>query len=319
MTTDAEQEAEAETIRALAEACQNITDSFVNGDFSIDSFHNKLKDLGLKPAEVKNYFEQAAQRLGQIAKDAGNGSGLGGAGGDQEDLPRGQTPEGLTDEEAEEYRLRRDAVLEEGRRRAERSQLDAIESTEWAILTASLASIQCPLPSSATPDFSRLQQLFGMPHSPALAGLSSSLLKMAPHLADDNANDSTGNPHLDQTWSLQAAFGAEVSELINKMQRRCFAVPIPRSIWRLIIMDQYVDFEKLFASIDAGYSHLDEPKDFHAGYALVKKDQATARKPLFTEGDWMRVFGAWEAAVTALYIHRMKELAAYRHFVVDLF
>jgi hypothetical protein len=41
--------------------------------------------------------------------------------------------------------------------------------------------------------------------------------------------------------------------------------------------DSFVDFEKLFASMDEGYNHHNDPKDFGASYALVKKDQAFSR------------------------------------------
>ena len=45
--------------------------------------------------------------------------------------------------------------------------------------------------------------------------------------------------------------------------------------------------------MDKGYDHHNDPKDFRAGYALVKKDQAFSKRPLQTEADWIQVFGAW--------------------------
>jgi hypothetical protein len=48
--------------------------------------------------------------------------------------------------------------------------------------------------------------------------------------------------------------------------------PIPWSIWRDILLDKYVDFKKLYAGMDRGYDHDDEPKDFMSGYSIVKKD-----------------------------------------------
>ena len=50
--------------------------------------------------------------------------------------------------------------------------------------------------------------------------------------------------------------------------------------------------------MEPGYDHHDEPKDFHGGFALVKKDQAVAKKPVVTEADWTRVFGTWAVGVT---------------------
>ena len=107
--------------------------------------------------------------------------------------------------------------------------------------------------------------------------------------------------------------------IINQAQLAPLAEPLPRSIWRKILQDQFVDFEKLFASMDRGYDHNDEPKDFAADFALVKKEQAYTKRALRTEADWIRVFSAWEHGVVALYPHRAEELQNYQHMVMDLF
>ncbi|KII82651.1 hypothetical protein PLICRDRAFT_70226, partial [Plicaturopsis crispa FD-325 SS-3] len=59
--------------------------------------------------------------------------------------------------------------------------------------------------------------------------------------------------------------------------------------------------------------------DLAPHYALVKKDQATARKPLLSEADWFRVFSAWQLAVEGVYPHRSAELAGYQWIVISLF
>ena len=73
------------------------------------------------------------------------------------------------------------------------------------------------------------------------------------------------------------------------MQQQPMPDPLPRSIWKDIILDRYVDFEKLFASMDRGYDHDDEPKDFGSGYSSIKKEHFHAKKPVQTEADWTRV------------------------------
>jgi hypothetical protein len=103
------------------------------------------------------------------------------------------------------------------------------------------------------------------------------------------------------------------------MQLQELADPLPRSIWRSIIQDHYVDFEKVFAALGSGYDHQDDPKEFAGGFALVKKDQASAKRPVKTESDWIRVFGAWRTGVCLLYPHRTAELSAYLRAVTDLF
>jgi hypothetical protein len=42
------------------------------------------------------------------------------------------------------------------------------------------------------------------------------------------------------------------------MQHQHLEVPIPRSIWKEIVLDRYVNFERLHASV--GFDHNDTPK-----------------------------------------------------------
>jgi hypothetical protein len=78
---------------------------------------------------------------------------------------------------------------------------------------------------------------------------------------------------------------------------------IQRFIWKEIVQDRFVNFQKLFAAMELGYDHHDEPKDFHGGFALVKRDQVVAQKPVVTEADWSRVFGTWAISVSLVYPH----------------
>jgi hypothetical protein len=71
--------------------------------------------------------------------------------------------------------------------------------------------------------------------------------------------------------------------------------------------------------MDKGYDHHDDLKDFGAGYVLVKKDQAFSKRPLWTEADWIRVFGAWSAGVVIFFPHLDVELQGYQAIVMDLF
>ena len=71
--------------------------------------------------------------------------------------------------------------------------------------------------------------------------------------------------------------------------------------------------------MDSSYNHYDDISDFHAGYALVKKEHISAKKPLTSEADWIRVYGAWETAVLILYEHRKGELQGYRRIVNEVF
>jgi hypothetical protein len=43
--------------------------------------------------------------------------------------------------------------------------------------------------------------------------------------------------------------------------------------------------------MDLAYDHQDELKDFPGGYAIIKKDQASAKQAVQTEAGWIRVYG----------------------------
>ncbi|KAG6871150.1 hypothetical protein C0995_007748, partial [Termitomyces sp. Mi166 len=93
--------------------------------------------------------------------------------------------------------------------------------------------------------------------------------------------------------------------------------PISRAMWKLIILDHYVNFEKLYATLEKGYDYQDKPKDFGSGFSLVKKDQATAKHAVCTESDWSRTFNAWLAGVLIFYPHQEEELRSYRNRIID--
>lgn len=79
-------------------------------------------------------------------------------------------------------------------------------------------------------------------------------------------------------WELRQEYSKEkvIDSLVSLMQVKKLKDPISRSIWRLIILDHYIDFEKLYATLDKGYDHNDEPRDFAGGFSIVRKDYATA-------------------------------------------
>ncbi|KAF8231816.1 hypothetical protein L208DRAFT_1275182, partial [Tricholoma matsutake] len=147
-----------------------------------------------------------------------------------------------------------------------------------------------------------------------------SVLSKAPYLAE-LSTATAADPHLEQTQDLVAAFSSQATQdtLVVKAQFAPVSVPLPRTTWHKIILDQFVDFEKLFASMERGFEHLDDPKDFGAGYALVKKDQAFSKSKLLTEADWTRVFDAWSAGTSFFFRHRESELLAYRSIVMEFF
>lgn len=146
------------------------------------------------------------------------------------------------------------------------------------------------------------------------------VLAKAPHLSK-LSDPRFSDPHIEKTQELLSVYSPQSSQdiLVNKAQFALVGDPLPRTIWRKILLDLFVDFEKLFASMDKGYDHHDDLKDFGAGYTLIKKDQAFSKCPLRTEADWIWVFGAWSAGVTVFFPHRDMELQGYQAIVIDLF
>jgi hypothetical protein len=112
------------------------------------------------------------------------------------------------------------------------------------------------------------------------------------------------NPHLEKTQELLSIYSPQSSQdiLVNKAQFALVSNPLPQTIWQKILLDLFVDFEKLFASMDKAYNHHNDPKDFRAGYVLIKKDQAFSKWSLRMEADWIQVFGAWSTGIIVEYI-----------------
>ncbi len=150
-----------------------------------------------------------------------------------------------------------------------------------------------------------------MPHLAALT---------PPHKAD---------PIIEKTWEYRLLFSkdADITATVNFLQSHVAADPLcrnsvdplPSSIWKKVVTDQFVDFQKLHASLDQGFIFDEEPKDLIAGLSIIRTEQAHAKRPITTESQWTRVFDAWMSAVLMVYPHRKDELITYRSFIIDVF
>jgi hypothetical protein len=167
-------------------------------------------------------------------------------------------------------------------------------------------------------DFDDYGSFLGI-HKSRSDGIPDSVLSAVPQLA--SLSGAIGDDHLQETFRLRRIFASEkaLDPTVDLMQQQQLDIPIPHGLWKDIIQDRFVNFEKLFASMDVGYDHSEVPKDFHARFVLVKKDQLIAEKTLKSDGDWMRVFSAWEIAVGLIYTHRVHELQRYKKQVMDIF
>ena len=127
--------------------------------------------------------------------------------------------------------------------------------------------------------------------------------------------------HLEETQRLRSLYTPDKVQdaIVANAQLATTSDLILRSIWHQITLDQFVDFKKLFASMDKGYEHLNDIKDFGAGFALVKKEQSHKKRSIRDESKWLRVFSAWQSAVGHLYPHHISELEKYLEIVTDVF
>ncbi|KDQ59561.1 hypothetical protein JAAARDRAFT_205592 [Jaapia argillacea MUCL 33604] len=308
--------ANAEAVRARAAACQAIVDDCVAGKFPIGDALTKLQAAGATPSEGEGHIRQIEALIAQSKAPQEPPAG------EEESVPtRESTPDGLERDELAAFRRRRDDAEATAELRAAELKQRAIEKAAWEVLrlralnAQSSADDQNQLDSSS---FSRFLDL-SMPFGTRTSNVTAAIVAGAPHLADLVVV--SGDEHIRETWKLRQHYSKDkiLDGVVDLMQQLQLSEPIPRSLWRDIIQERYVNFEKLHASMDPGYDHRDEPKDFHGGFALVKKDQASAKKALTSEGHWIRVFGAWAVAVGTLYPHRIKELDVYRGIVMELF
>ncbi|KAG6883876.1 hypothetical protein C0993_003184 [Termitomyces sp. T159_Od127] len=199
------------------------------------------------------------------------------------------------------------------------AQAKAVEVAAWEALQERLAHAMGPTPVAPAVTIEQLAELLGDPKKTTEASpIPQSTLTAVLHLASLQ-NKVSEDPHISCTWYLRHEYSKEkvVDSLISLGQSQPLKEPISRAMWRLVILDQFVDFDKLYMTFDQGYNHADEPKEFMGGFSLVRKDHASAKKPVHTEYDWICTFDAWMAAVVLFYPHHEEELLHYRNQTLD--
>ena len=272
--------------------CEKLVDEAVEKSWSPRALGNALKDLGLRAVEAVDYIEELGQRL-EIhrakARDPGSPA----------HEPTADVPERATEQE-------------------ERDK--AVDEAAWASLLSKLAYTDPAASPDSSNVFERMLQLVGQESSSSPSSLSKSLLAIAPHLADDN--DSVFNdPYLNETQKYKMAYAGHkpFENLIIKAQSRKVQEPVANSIWKLVILDKYVDFEKLYATLDPDYNPNDEAKELNDKFTLLEKNSISSKRSVATEAEWMRLFDIWASATLHFYPHRRAELTSYRELVTNMF
>ncbi|KZT09033.1 uncharacterized protein LAESUDRAFT_735695 [Laetiporus sulphureus 93-53] len=163
------------------------------------------------------------------------------------------------------------------------------DALAWAIIQQKLIGLQQVGRSHVGADFSFDELFKALGLSLASFGIPQSILTAVPHLAA--TSPASQGSHLAESFHL-----CQLDPILDLMQQQRMQVPD-------VLMDQYVNFKKLFASM--------EPKDLTAGFAIIKKDHSSPW--------WIRVFGAWAEVVLHLYPHCSAELDAYHTVILELF
>ncbi|KAH6902337.1 hypothetical protein BKA70DRAFT_1113051, partial [Coprinopsis sp. MPI-PUGE-AT-0042] len=315
-----------ELVRRRVNQAESLVQDVLDEKVAYDDFMPKLRELGISPTEAKVYLDLLEQSLEQQGpmqqsgreKDSTNG------------IQRPSTPEGLQEPELSSFRVKRDRELAAALQRAEEQDKVAADKAAWDALDVLAKGLksgnELDRNGKSGEDFftgfgTDFRHTSGQ-EAPSPRAIPASVLAAAPHLAN-LAIVNEVDPIISATWKLRQAFAADkaVEAIADRMQAQPFVEPLPRSIWKPIIQDLYVDFTKLHAAIDPSshFQHIDESKELGGGLMLVKKEHLLGSKEVRDEGEWGRVFAAWEAAVVALYPHRKVELRVYRSIVEEHF
>ena len=287
------------SIDSRVAACEKLVDEAVEKDLPATVLADSLKELGLKAVKAIDYLDEFNQRIAirrSKAKEPSSPS--------REHVE----PSAEHGAEAEPH-----ANAQEDRDRA-------VEEAAWASLRSKL-EVAAPALSSGLSSsvLDKMFELLGQEASTSTT-LSKSVLAVAPHLADDE-DTIFGDPYLCETQKCKVAYASQkpFEYLIVKAQGRKMPEPIANSIWKLIILDKYVDFEKLYVTLDPDYNPNDEAKDLGDSFTLLEKNSVSSKRSVVTEAEWMRLYDVWVCGVLHFYPHRRSELLSYRELIVSMF
>jgi hypothetical protein len=273
-------------------ACEKLVDEAVEKDLPASVLAESLKSLGLKAVEAADYLEEFGQRIAIRRSKA-------------------KQPGSPTRELSAEVQPAAEDQFDRDR---------AVEEAAWASLMSKLqAEVPAPFSSPPSSFVDKMLDLLGQ-DAASSTSLSKAVLAVAPHLADDD-NTIFEDPYLKETHKRKIAYTSQkpFENLVIRAQGRKMREPVANSIWRLIILDKYVDFEKLFVTLDPGYNPHDEAKELNERFTLLEKNSIRSKRSVLTESEWMRLYDIWVEAVLHFYPHRSVELSSYRELIVNMF
>jgi hypothetical protein len=166
----------------------------------------------------------------------------------------------------------------------------AVEEAAWASLCSRLHS-STPTQSLTSPNvFNKVFKLLAQ-ESSSSSLLSKSVFAVALHLADD-IDTLFEDLYFNEIQKCKAAYANQkpFENLIIQAKGWKVQKPIANTIWRLVILDKYVDFKKLYVTLDLSYNPNDDAKDLTDKFTLLEKHTVSSRRPVSTEAEWMRLY-----------------------------
>ncbi|EPT01669.1 hypothetical protein FOMPIDRAFT_1048561 [Fomitopsis schrenkii] len=223
---------EAEHVRRRAANMQRIVDEVTSGSLSVANAEQQLRQSGAAPEEVADYIAQLTQVGARDVPEP-----------DHPPIPDGPS--------------------------AADDRNNVVDQVAWALLRNKLKALDSGSHGNRRDLTSALLDLVSKSDDSSPATIPPSVLAGAPHLAALPSAPSGG--HVQETWRLRQLYSVEkaVDPIINTMQQQVWRYPLPRSIWKDIVADKFVAFDRIFATMEVGYSQDDDSKVIAPGISLV--------------------------------------------------
>ena len=272
--------------------CEKLLDKAIEKNWPATTLMDALKWLGLKAAEAVDYIKKFSQHMEIHCSKAGQ----------SRSPPHDLSVEALGHAEEQKKRDK------------------AIEEAAWASLQTKLEATAPAQPAGSPSNaLDKMLELLSQEAS-TLTSLSKSVLAVALHLGKDE-DTVFEDPYLSETQKCKMAYASQkpFENLVIKAQGQKMCEPIVNSIWRLIILDKYVDFAKLYVTLDPGYNPKDEAKELNERFTLLERNSISSKHPVLTESEWMCLYDVWVDSVLYFYPHRKIKLISYHKLIINMF
>ena len=203
-----------------------------------------------------------------------------------------------------------------------RDNSNSVDAVAWALFQGKLDAAREVSSRNASAARNLLQSVLGSKQATSsTSGIPASVLAGAPFLAKLESVSSS-DPHLAETLRLRKIYRIEkaTDSIIDQVEGNpSLEEPISRAMWKDILADKYISFEKLLGELEYGFEHEDNAKELYGEIVIVKREGTSRKKVIRTEAEWLRVMGVWSSAVKLVFPHRESELTGYKKLILDIF